>query len=209
MSKLTGYKVLNEHMVIPGGWHYRIPETGIEVPGGSWSQLHEFVRNHYTANAIKIPDNLDILITEYACRNGADCAYDEVKIPKPAGLKSLQLGDVIRFSMSLLHGLTVGGGKVGQAEANRRANICSTCSFNRKPLGCTGCNARVLKDAVKTFSQHGSTPVDESLQSCEFCGCFIRSMVWFPIETLHKFSDATENENLPAHCWKKRSCTET
>ena len=209
MSKLTGYKVLNEHMVIPGGWHYRSPETGIEVPGGSWSQLHEFVRNHYTTNAIKIPDNLDILITEYACLNGADCAYDEVKIPKPAGLKSLQIGDVIRFSMSLLHGLTVGGGKVGQDEANRRANICSTCQFNRKPLGCTGCNARVLKDAVKTFSQHGSTPVDESLQSCEFCGCFIRSMVWFPIETLHKFSDATENENLPAHCWKKRPCTET
>jgi hypothetical protein len=209
MSKLTGYKVLNEHMVIPGGWSYRVPETGIEVPGGSWSQLHEFVRNHYTANAIKIPDNLDTLITEYACLNGADCAYDEVKIPKPAGLKSLQIGDVIRFSMSLLHGLTVGGGKVGQDEANRRANICSTCQFNRKPLGCTGCNARVLKDAVKTFSQHGSTPIDESLQSCEFCGCFIRSMVWFPIETLHKFSDATENENLPAHCWKKRPCTET
>ena len=206
---MSGYKVLNEHMVIPGGWSYRVPETGIEIAGGSWPQLHEFIRNHYTANAIKIPANFDTLITEYACLNGADCSYDEVNIPKPAGLKSLQLGDVIRFSMSLLHGLTVGGGKVGQAEANRRANICSTCPFNRKPLGCTGCNARVLKDAVKTFSQHGSTPVDESLQSCEFCGCFIRSMVWFPIETLHKFSDATENENLPAHCWKKRSCTET
>ena len=206
---MSGYKVLNEHMVIPGGWSYRVPETGVEIAGGSWPQLHEFIRNHYTANAIKIPANLDTLITEYACLNGADCSYDEVNIPKPAGLKSLQLGDVIRFSMSLLHGLTVGGGKVGQAEANRRANICSTCQFNRKPLGCTGCNARVLKDAVKTFSQHGSTPVDESLQSCEFCGCFIRSMVWFPIETLHKFSDAIENENLPAHCWKKRSCTET
>ena len=129
MSKTTGYKVLNEHMVIPGGWHYRIPETGIEVPGGSWAQLNEFVRNHYTANAIQIPSNIDDLITEYACRNGADCSYDEVKIHKPEGRKSLQIGDVIRFSMSLLHGLTVGGGKVDQAEANRRASICSTCSF--------------------------------------------------------------------------------
>ena len=108
---MSGYKVLNEHMVIPGGWSYRVPETGIEIAGGSWPQLHEFIRNHYTANAIKIPANLDTLITEYACLNGADCSYDEVNIPKPAGLKSLQLGDVIRFSMSLLHGLTVGGGK--------------------------------------------------------------------------------------------------
>jgi hypothetical protein len=167
------------------------------------------VVQHYKANAIQIPNNLMDFITEYACRNGADCSYDEVEIPKPAGRKSLQIGDVIRFSMSLLHGLTVGGGKVNQEEANRRADICAGCRFNRNPLGCTGCNARVLKEAVKTFSQHGSTPVDDKLQSCEFCGCFIRSMVWFPIETLHKFADATENENLPDYCWKKRSCTET
>ena len=88
----SGYKVLNEHMVIPGGWHYRVPETGIEIMGGSWPQLHEFVRNHYTANAIPIPSNLDTLITEYACRNGADCMYNEVELPKPAGRKSLQIG---------------------------------------------------------------------------------------------------------------------
>lgn len=205
----TGYKLLNDHRGLPGGWIYRVPETGIEVFAGSWPQLHEFVRRHYAANAIEVPSNLDDLMLEYICKNGADCAYDDVEIPKPAGRKSLQIGDVIRFSMSLLHGLTVGGGKVSQEEANRRANICSGCRFNRKPLGCTGCNARVLKEAVKTFSQHGSTPYDEQVQSCEFCGCFIRSMVWFPIETLHRFTDATENENLPAHCWKKRPCTET
>ena len=208
-GRMSGYKILNEHNVIPGGWNYRVPETGIEIPAGSLPQLREFVRNHYAANAVKVPDNLDILITEYQCRNGADCSYDEVEIPKPAGLKSLQIGDVIRFSMSLIHGLTVGGGKVDQAEAIRRASICAGCQFNRKPLGCTGCNARVLKEAVRTLSQHGTTPLDDQLQSCEFCGCFIRSMVWFPIETLHRFTDATENENLPAHCWKKRPCTET
>lgn len=206
---MKGWKLLNEHNVIPGGWNYRVPETGIEIAGGSWPQLNIFVRNHYQANAIPVPANLDALITEYACNNGADCMYNEVEVVKPKGRKSLEIGDVIRFSMSLLHGLTVGGGKVSQAEATSRAMICSTCRFNRKPLGCTGCNARVLKEAVRTLSQHGSTPVDEQLQSCEFCGCFIRSMVWFPIETLHKFSDATENENLPAHCWKKRPCTET
>ena len=171
-GRMSGYKILNEHNVIPGGWNYRVPETGIEIPAGSLPQLREFVRNHYAANAVKVPANLDILITEYQCRNGADCSYDEVEIPRPKGLKSLQIGDVIRFSMSLIHG-------------------------------------RVLKEAVRTLSQHGTTPLDDQLQSCEFCGCFIRSMVWFPIETLHKFTDATENANLPAHCWKKRPCTET
>lgn len=196
-------------MVIPGGWHYRVPETGIDIPAGSLQQLRQFVIDHYNANSLRIPHDIDVLITDFQCRNGADCSYNEVELTKPGGRKSLQIGDVIRFSMSLLHGLTVGGGKVDQAEANRRASICAGCRFNRQPLGCTGCNARVLKEAVKTFSQHGSTPYDEKVQSCEFCGCFIRSMVWFPIETLHRFTDATENENLPAHCWKKRPCTET
>ena len=92
MNKRTGYKILNEHMVIPGGWHYRVPETGIEIAGGSWPQLHEFIKNHYNANAIQIPANLDELIVEYACRNGADCTYDEVELSKPAGRKSLEIG---------------------------------------------------------------------------------------------------------------------
>ena len=43
---MSGYKILNEHNVIPGGWNYRVPETGIEIPAGSLPQLREFVRNH-------------------------------------------------------------------------------------------------------------------------------------------------------------------
>ena len=203
-----GYKLLNTHVVPPGNWIYRVPETGVEIIAGSWQQLQTFVEEHYKANAIPVPKNIIDLLVEFSCRRGADCSFDDVEIPKVQGTRSFQIGDVVKFSMSLAHGLTIGGGKVDPAEANRRAAICASCIYNRQPHGCSSCNSRIIKETVKVLASHGSTQYDNQLQSCEFCGCFVRSMVWFPIETLRKFSDPAENKNLPAHCWKKTPCTD-
>jgi len=203
-----GYKLLNTHVVPPGNWLYRVPETGIEIIASSWPQLVTFVQDHYKSNAIKIPDNLEEVLVEFSCKRGVECSYNDVEIPQVKGTRSFQIGDVVRFSMSLAHGLTIGGGKVAPHEATKRAAICASCIYNRQPHGCSSCNNRVIKETVKVLSAHGFTPYDDALKSCEFCGCFIRSMVWFPIETLHKFTDSAENKNLPAHCWKKRPCTD-
>lgn len=203
-----GYKLLNSNVVPPGNWIYRIPETGIEIIAGSWTQLQTFVEQHYQSNAIPIPKNLVELLTEFSCRRGVDCSYDDVPIPKATSSRSFEIGDVVKFTMSLAHGLTIGGGKVSVDEATRRAAICAGCIYNRKPNGCSACNSRVIKETVKALSSHGSTIYDDKLQSCEFCGCFVRSMVWFPIETLRKFTDSAQNKNLPDHCWKKSPCTD-
>jgi hypothetical protein len=199
---MTKYKLVNDHKTPAGGWRYRVPETGYLVKGGSFVQLNLFVRNHYVANSKPVPANLEELLVEFMCKNGADCEYDEVPVNSMRRGKSLEISDVVRFTGSLLH-LYATGGKVDQAEANRRASICAGCPHNVETSGCFGCNSAPLKRIVQSLVQHGTTPVDEQLKACEFCGCLTRSIVWFPIETLSRFTNSEENNALPAHCWKK------
>ena len=194
------YKLYDDHIGPPGGWKYRVPETGVLIQGGSFIQLNEFVAKHYTDNAMAVPANLHDMVLEYACKNGANCDFDGVQVSKTSGKKSLNIGDVIRFSRTYVDAL-LRGDKVSQEEANRRAAICAECPSNKPLEGCSSCNSRGLRDFVRFMSQHGSTAMDDRLNSCEYCGCFIRSMVWFPLESLKRFDN--DNSQLPANCWKK------
>jgi hypothetical protein len=196
------YKLVNDHKTPAGGWRYRVPETGFLVKCGSFLQLHLFTRDHYIANSRPVPANIEELLIEFMCKNGAECEFENVPVNAMRKGRSLEISDVIRFTGSLIH-MYATGGKVDQAEAERRAAICAGCPHNVPTSGCLGCNSAALKRTVQALAQHGQTSVDSQLQSCEFCGCLTRSLVWFPIETLSRFTNAAENNELPAHCWKK------
>lgn len=197
-------KLLEQDTVPPGGWRYRVPETGFVIQAWSWAALVPKVVAHYQANATKPPPDLEDLVVKYACDTYAKC--DEGGIPNRIArnvLKGLHVNEVIRFTQTLFDAVKRGE-RISQDEANRRASICAGCEFNQKPEGCTGCNSSAIKGLVSTLSQAGRTPHDAQLQSCRFCGCFIQSLIWYPLETLQKFTDQAENAELPNHCWKKR-----
>lgn len=197
-TQQMSYRLFNDHLGIPGGWRYRIPETGILIKTSSYWLLSSEARKHYAANAIPVPAILDDLILEYVCKNGASCEYDGVQLTKGTPKKSLNISDVIRFTQTRLDAL-LKGSKVSQEEANRRAEICAACPSNKPLEGCTGCNSRSLREFVRLLAQAGRTPLDEQLKSCEYCGCFIQSMVWTPLESLKRYDDVSQ---LPSNCWK-------
>ena len=201
---MSGYRLKSMTTGQPGGWRYQIPETGYTAVSNSYTGLKAKIIKHFVANDLTVPSDIEIerRVNDYLCMNGCDCTYEDVPIVR-SSRRSMQISDVAKFTATLVHSL-VSGQKVSQEEADRRAGICSMCTSNVKPEGCTGCNSRLLKETVKLVSRHGNTGFDDKLNSCEHCGCFIRSMIWFPIETMHKFTDDSENEQLPAHCWKKR-----
>jgi len=194
------YRLYNDHLGMAGGWRYRIPETGILVKAGSYWLLPDAARAHYAANALPVPSNLNDLILEFVCKNGATCEWDGIELPKGAVKKSLNVSDVIRFTKTRVDAL-LKGAKVSQEEADQRAAICAACPSNKPLEGCTSCNSRHLKDFVRFLSQAGTTALDEKLQSCEYCGCFIRSMVWTPLESLKRYDDVSQ---LPSNCWKTK-----
>ncbi|MEI8280769.1 MAG: hypothetical protein WCG75_00045 [Armatimonadota bacterium] len=197
------WKLLNAHFGPRGGWTYRIPENGIIVNGGTFEALVTEAANHYRANNLCVPADLENIILAYACQTYAECSYDNVPNAVARGvIKSWQLTDVIRFSKTMFDAM-ISGEKVDQTEADRRARICSTCPFNVQPDGCLGCNSRLLKESITALTRAGKTQYDSQLMSCKFCGCFINAMVWFPLSTLQKFTDPKENSDLPDYCWKK------
>jgi hypothetical protein len=197
-------KLIDGHNVPPGGWRFRIPETGIIVKGGSFDQLLINCKKHYTANTLQVPAELEQQILYFACNTYAPCENDGVANKVSRGKRpSLGFGDIIRFSKTLFNAMS-SGVKVDQEEANRRASICANCQFNVEPEGCSACNTKILREAVKAVSGSGKTPFDPALQSCAHCGCFNAAQIWFPIDTLHKYTDDQENSSLPTWCWKKR-----
>jgi len=198
------YKLIDGHNVPKGGWRFRVPETGTIVKGGSFDQLLINCRTHYTSNVLAIPADLEDQVLYFACNTYAPCENDGVANNVSRGkTPSLGFTEVIRFSKTLYSAL-ISGSKVSQDEANRRASICAGCQFNVEPSGCSACNTKILREAVSFVSGAGTTPFDPALQSCAHCGCFNAAQIWFPIETLHKYTDDNENAALPTWCWKKR-----
>lgn len=197
--------LLEQDQVPPGGWRYRVPETGFVINAWSWNALLPKIEAHYRSNALAVPNDLEALVVKYACDTYAKCEEAGVlnKVARNV-FKGFHVTDVIRFTQTFWDALKRGE-KVSQDEANRRASICAGCQFNQTPDGCTGCNSRTVKSLVATISQAGVTPHDSRLQSCRFCGCFIQSLIWYPLDTLQKFTDESENAELPSHCWKKRT----
>jgi hypothetical protein len=62
------WKLLNAHFGPRGGWTYRIPENGIIVNGGTFEALVTEAANHYRANNLRVPADLENIILAYACQ---------------------------------------------------------------------------------------------------------------------------------------------
>lgn len=98
------------------------------------------------------------------------------------------------------------GGTASQAEADRRARICSSCYLRVQPQGCGACVkiARLITGNVagkKTAHDHHLVN-----RACGVCACPVASLVWFPMPTLEKPEvDSPEKQQLyPPFCWRKR-----
>lgn len=194
---------MDEHSGPRGGWTYRVPEDGSTISAGSVPQLIKDVLRYYQVNGFQIPPALDDAVLTHICTTYWQCLDNGIPNSVAKGaVRSWSLQDVARFSQTLF-GALIGGTKVTQAEADRRAAICASCPANVRPEGCVGCNSRAMKEAIALVSRAGKTRFDPVLFSCRFCGCFINSVIWFPLEVLQKNTPTEENRDLPAHCWKK------
>jgi hypothetical protein len=112
-------------------------------------------------------------------------------------------GKSIASPVSLSHWLLEGHAPVSQCVANARAAVCAKCSLNEHEglyEDIVGMAARVVKAALNRKHQMRlATIMDEDLRMCGACGCDLKLLVWAPSQVID-----TENQQLPAHCWKPR-----
>lgn len=200
--------MLRFHWPNSGGewWQWPVKQTGQTIYAGNLEQLKAKVRAHLDANKFEDVVVVDEELHDYAARIAAKtspgCCYEDDDV-KPQN-RRLHLSDVIRFSRTMMLNLARGLKRVDQVEADRRGAICANCIYNVTPGGCGGCSGSgVAAATVGLLVGERKTAADAKLQSCQFCGCFNKAQVWFPLPDLQGAMSAELRSQLPDNCWKK------
>lgn len=205
---------LNNHSVSPpGGWSYRVAETGQRFRNHPTPEsLRRALASHCKLHNLPLPT--DAQIEDQLCKALGPAAADwcvdsesgEAQRAYPGmAACTLTFTQVLSATRTLFSWLVKGRKRVEGAEAERRARICSTCTENQIVHGCTSCSMPALKEAVNQVVAGGTTTVDGALNGCCICGCSLKALVWLPLDLLQARMPAAENARLPAHCWKKLS----
>ena len=187
----------------PEGFRYVHPETGhvtTAIDANTWVAK---ARAHLEANGLPVPVDLSAQMQDQLCQvlPVGWCEYDDPNRPRVD--ITFSWGDVERGTRTLFDWLTGGREMVGQAEAERRAKICSTCYLNVQAYGCgQSCYELIRKLAGLLVGKE--TSVDDRLRNCAACKCFLRSKVHVPLATIEKHDTDSIQVLLPSFCWLKK-----
>lgn len=198
---------VNKMMVPPGGqYFYVVPQTGVRITSPSRygnSGIIEQVRRHMQANALPVPDNLEVIIDDYICRNVPEsfCEGD----PDP-GQRSFitpsQVWDYTRLWFRKRFGRLE---YVSKDEANRRAKLCvdgpngQGCPLHDRSI-CMDCHG--LKGRAARELTPGRTSVyDDVLGICMGCGCMLESKIHIAKKHLEVREDDYP-EKVKSFCWQ-------
>lgn len=199
----------------PGGWRYRVPETGQLFSGASLSDLVSQLHAHYRANGYDTPlGGFRDLIEDYICAETPEtCDASYVRPPtqtESTGLASNlahTFHTVMQGTATLVSWLAGGGERVSQQTADARAATCATCPENVEPQGCTGCNIGALRAVADRVAGKRTTPSDGALKSCRICACHLRAKVWLPLKVLTNHMPPKQQAALPGYCWIKQEAS--
>lgn len=171
-------------------WRYVQPETGVVFTGFSFWQVSNDVRQHRAAMKLDLSEGWEERFQDELCQQNEQvtCTGRKLSVKK----RRLTLLDLRRFFITMTNWK---GNMVDQAEADRRANICSTCPLNVTVGGCWGC-AGMMKKVVELVGNK-QTSRDSALESCKVCGCVLRAKVWLPVD-----AEANKGLEYPPHCWQ-------
>lgn len=195
------YQFPNRVTSPPGGWRYRVPETGQTFEGVNESQLLEMLRAHYRANELEFPANIKDLIEQQICEKHRDYCVDAGGRPpvSPSKMASVAYHLAREYTMRLA-GIDK---RVTQERANDRAAICVNCTENVPREECTQCNMKVLRDLIVKIVGNRGTPFDDRLHVCRVCLCENKAKIHLSLESLKRLTNKEEWAALPQTCWMK------
>lgn len=187
----------------PGGWRYKVPQTGQTFRGVSEYQLLCELQAHYRANQLPLPDGLNDLIEQFVCEQEPDYCTDAHGQPIHDGKRTFthNIRTVLQGTATLFTWLVKGEGLVPAPQAEARASICVGCNFNAEPQGCTSCNSKVMRLAVEKVVGTRRTSFHNQLRSCRICSCQLAAKVHLPLPSILRFMPEEQLSQLPSHCW--------
>lgn len=199
---VTPRQLPNKTYSPPGGWRYRVPETGQVFRGVSEYQLLDQLQSHYKANQLVAPDDLAARIEQFVCAQEPDyCTDAHGQTAPPRGGLFHDFTNILRGTRTLLAWKLKGGALVEPALSERRARTCVGCPQNDEPQGCTSCNMPTLKRLVTELVGDRRTSVHDQLKACRVCSCQLAAKVQLQIDVLWSNMPDDQKTRLPETCW--------
>lgn len=182
----------------PDGFRYVFPSTGFTVHAWDHDTWIANAKSHLQANNLPEPPDLVAQMETQLCNTLEEgwCNYDDPGRQRVSTV--LSWGDVSAGIKTFSRWIAKGARFVDQAEADRRALICSRCYLNVQIQGCSACHA-----AAKEITANRKSRFDSNLNGCAVCKCLLRAKVHFPISVLDTTSSLLQAQ-YPDFCWLKR-----
>lgn len=189
-----------------GGYSLNLPDLGLVGEGTNFEMLMTRIRNYRVANGIPCGLGLVEEVEREVCRAyPSECVESDARVPNRE--QKFSFADVIHGTKTMVRHVLGGRVLVDDAEAARRAEICSRCPNNISFTAPCNSLCGELKDIVMGIIGHRRTAYDERLRSCAICACFNASAIWVPLEV--QTADLTPEQRaqfeLAAEsygCWK-------
>lgn len=189
-----------------GLFDVNMPERGVVGRATNFWQFKEKVEAYRKANGLPIGLGFDDELEKVLCfKYPNECVDCDPRIP-PSNV-NLTLDDIMRGTRIMAKFKVSGSPLVSKEEADRRAKICASCSFNSsfaKP--CSGI-CQELKNIVIGLVGSSSTKYDNRLQACRICHCFNQASVWLPLDIQQSYLSDQQKERFryateTVGCWK-------
>lgn len=201
------YEILDLQKAPNGLWKYHQAETNKTFSHYSYTAFRDQIREHRLANGIPVPPEWELILHDEMCKQnqwGWPTCRRYVQPHARGILKAIRAHDAINFLKVLGHWVKTGYDTVPEEEANRRAEICSTCPLNMQvDFSCGACHSTVVKLMNKLVGSR-ETKYHDKLKGCAVCGCVNAVQVWFPLNILRKGLDEDMQEKFRNidYCWK-------
>lgn len=210
-------RLINASANIPSsGWSARQPETGAVLRGLSIKDTMRNVQKYRAANKLPMDINFRRQVEIQICDTLSDenagiyCTFledDDSRNPPSLRRFRSTSTDLENFGKAVQSVLETASKDtplhVSQEEANKRAAICASCSYNLPIANCWGCG--VLGSIYRGIVGYKATASDTQLRSCDVCGCDNKTQVHFTKEVLQLAASKQElvSDEFPNWCWKK------
>lgn len=202
--------------VPPGGYQYRVPETGLLLHGHTLAATARAASEHLRANGIsRTPHELATLIEAQICDKHPEACFSQPRAAAPApptghrkGHK-WSLAEIKRGADSFFRYLKPDH-YVDFTKTFARATVCSTCPLNVPSEACASCTSGLLYLVKSRLGKSRVSALDakftgeRKLKLCDACGCFPLAKCQLTIESVVATTPADAIERIRKEapgCW--------
>lgn len=189
----------------PGGWRFKIPETGKVIgPFSGYKQLADQLGTYYFSTGYPPPKDLFNVVQEYICAEQPE--YCGAPAPESSiGRAYKETKHTFHMALQCLNTLVshrAGSGERPSFELQeKRAAVCVQCPMNQDTQACSVCNLRTLGGLIKKLVGAKVTSYDSRLKFCAVCHCANAAKVATKHEAIWAHMPERQREALPPTCW--------